>query len=164
MSMNQEKFGKIIKKIRKEHHLTQKDLADKYNVTYQAVSKWENGFYRPDPAIYPVIAEILGVTVDELLTGRGSINVEWEMRSQLHSIEHMVTFLKIICRQSYFTQTLKILPMMNQLYGDSKADIKGGDVPFIIHPLTVACHAVALGFKEDRILSVALLHDVIMNP
>ncbi len=41
--MNQEKFGKFIKDIRKKHNLTQKQLADKYNVTYQAVSKWENG-------------------------------------------------------------------------------------------------------------------------
>lgn len=41
--MNQEKLGKFIKDIRKKHNLTQKQLADKYNVTYQAVSKWENG-------------------------------------------------------------------------------------------------------------------------
>ena len=41
--MDQEKIGKFIKEIRKKNKLTQKDLADKYNVTYQAVSKWENG-------------------------------------------------------------------------------------------------------------------------
>ena len=39
--MSQEEFGKLIKKIRQENNLTQKDLAEKYNVTYQAVSKWE---------------------------------------------------------------------------------------------------------------------------
>ena len=131
-------FGARLKALRHDRmHYSQKEFAEKINekMEYEksydkrSVSKWENGFYRPDPSIYPSIAEILGVTVDELLTGRGSINVEWEMRSQLHSIEHMVTFLKIICRQSNFTQTLKILPMMNQLYGDSKADVKGGDVP-----------------------------------
>ena len=55
--MNQEKFGKIIKKIRKEHHLTQKDLADKYNVTYQAVSKWENGLNMPDISLIKEIAK-----------------------------------------------------------------------------------------------------------
>ena len=41
--MNQEKFGEFIKKIRKENHFTQKDLANRLGVTYQAVSKWENG-------------------------------------------------------------------------------------------------------------------------
>lgn len=37
--MDQEKIGKFIKEIRKKNNLTQKYLADKYNVTYQAVSK-----------------------------------------------------------------------------------------------------------------------------
>lgn len=41
--MDQEKIGKLIKEIRKKHHLTQNALATKYGVTYQAVSKWENG-------------------------------------------------------------------------------------------------------------------------
>ena len=38
--MDTEKIGQLIKKIRKENHLTQKQFADKYGVTYQAVSKW----------------------------------------------------------------------------------------------------------------------------
>ena len=39
--MNQEKIGEFIKKLRQDNNLTQKALADKNNVTYQAVSKWE---------------------------------------------------------------------------------------------------------------------------
>ena len=50
--MDQEKIGNFIKEIRKKNNLTQKDLADKYNVTYQAVSKWENGKNMPDIWIY----------------------------------------------------------------------------------------------------------------
>ena len=38
--MDTEKIGQLIKQIRKNNHLTQKDLALKYNITYQAVSKW----------------------------------------------------------------------------------------------------------------------------
>lgn len=41
--MYQEKIGNFIKEIRTKNNLTQKQFADKYNVTYQAVSKWENG-------------------------------------------------------------------------------------------------------------------------
>ena len=41
--MNPERIGQMIKEIRKKNHLTQKQFADKYGVTYQAVSKWENG-------------------------------------------------------------------------------------------------------------------------
>ena len=40
--MDQEKIGKFIKEIRKKNNLTQAELAEKYNVTYQAVSKWES--------------------------------------------------------------------------------------------------------------------------
>lgn len=45
--MNQEKFGQLIKEIRKTNHLTQKQLAEKYHVTFQAVSKWERGLSFP---------------------------------------------------------------------------------------------------------------------
>lgn len=162
-------FGARLKALRHDKmHYSQDKFADLINEKMvgryydkRAVSKWENGFYRPEPVTYPVIAEILGVTVDELLTGKGSISVEWEVRNQLHSVEHMLTFLKATARQSHFTQTLKILPMMEKIYGDAMADVQGGEVPFIVHPLTVACHAVALGFKDDHILSVALLHDAL---
>ena len=41
--MNQEKIGKFICELRKEKKLTQRELADKLNITDRAVSKWENG-------------------------------------------------------------------------------------------------------------------------
>ena len=41
--MNQDKIGNFIKSIRLDNNLTQKEFADKFGVTYQAVSKWENG-------------------------------------------------------------------------------------------------------------------------
>ncbi len=65
--MDQEKFGKLIKEIRKKHNLTQKQLADKYNVTYQAVSKWENGLNMPDTALMLEISKDFGISFDGLL-------------------------------------------------------------------------------------------------
>lgn len=67
--MNQEEFGKFIKDIRKKNNLTQKDLADKYNVTYQAVSKWENGINMPDTILLKQIAKDFNVSLDEILNG-----------------------------------------------------------------------------------------------
>ena len=67
--MNQEKFGKFIKEIRKKHNLTQKEFADKYNVTYQAVSKWENGKNMPDSALIKQISEDFNVSLEELYNG-----------------------------------------------------------------------------------------------
>lgn len=65
--MNQEKFGTIIKNIRKKYNLTQKQLADKYNVTYQAVSKWENGLNMPDVTLIKKISDDFNVSLEELL-------------------------------------------------------------------------------------------------
>ena len=65
--MNQEKLGNIIKDIRKNNNLTQKELADKLNVTYQAVSKWENGKNLPDLAILKKISEEFNIDISFLL-------------------------------------------------------------------------------------------------
>jgi len=67
--MNQEKFGRLIKEIRKKNNLTQKQLADKYNVTYQAVSKWENGINMPDTSLIKQISKDFDVSLDELFDG-----------------------------------------------------------------------------------------------
>ncbi|MBR3145639.1 MAG: helix-turn-helix transcriptional regulator [Bacilli bacterium] len=67
--MNQEKIGQFIKKIRQDNKLTQKELADKLGVTYQAVSKWENGKNVPDISIMKEISKMFNVDIDEILDG-----------------------------------------------------------------------------------------------
>ena len=64
--MNQEKFGDMIKKIRREKNLTQRELAEKLGVTYQAVSKWETGKNLPDIAIIKQIAEEFSIDLSIL--------------------------------------------------------------------------------------------------
>ena len=68
--MDQEKIGKFIKKIREENNLTQKELADKLGVTFQAVSKWENGKNVPDIGILKHISEEFHINVDDILSGQ----------------------------------------------------------------------------------------------
>ena len=65
--MNQQKVGEFIKKLRKENNLTQAEFADKYGITYQAVSNWEHGKNLPDIALLKQIAEDFNVSIDELL-------------------------------------------------------------------------------------------------
>ena len=62
-------FNGNLRKIRKAKGITQEQLADAVGVSPQAVSKWEMTSY-PDTQLLPVIAEFLGVTIDELF-GRG---------------------------------------------------------------------------------------------
>ena len=63
-------LGKRIMEHRKQLGLTQDQLAEKLGVTAQAVSKWENDQTCPDIASLPKLARILGVSVDELLSGK----------------------------------------------------------------------------------------------
>ena len=67
--MNPEKVGKFIKELRIENNLTQADLANKYGVTYQAVSKWENGLNLPDIALLKEMSKDFNVNIEDLLEG-----------------------------------------------------------------------------------------------
>ena len=67
--MEQEKIAKLIKKIRKDYNLTQKELADKYNVTYQAVSKWENGLNLPDISLLKQMSKDFNISMDDIVEG-----------------------------------------------------------------------------------------------
>jgi len=78
--MNQDKIGNFIKSIRLEHNLTQKELADKLGVTYQAVSKWENGKNVPDIGIMKQISEEFDVNIDEILNGEKQIKKKQELQ------------------------------------------------------------------------------------
>ena len=63
-------LGKRIAELRKEKGLKQEVVAERLAVSPQAVSKWENDQTCPDISVLPLLAEILGVTVDKLLTGK----------------------------------------------------------------------------------------------
>lgn len=60
-------MGEIISTLRKERGMTQRELAEKLNVTDKAVSKWERGLSCPDVSSLPKLAEVLGVPVETLL-------------------------------------------------------------------------------------------------
>ncbi len=67
--MNQEKIGKFIALKRKEKKLTQEELATKLGITDRAVSKWERGINMPDASLMLELSKILGISVNELLSG-----------------------------------------------------------------------------------------------
>lgn len=60
------KLGEKIKTLRKQKNISQEVLAQYLGVTFQAVSKWENGTTMPDVATIPAIASFFGVSTDEL--------------------------------------------------------------------------------------------------
>lgn len=76
--MDQEKIGKFIKDLRIKNNLTQKEFADKYNVTYQAVSKWENGKNMPDLSLLKEICKDFDVSLDDLINGKKSVKKSYK--------------------------------------------------------------------------------------
>lgn len=86
-SMDQIEIGKFIAKCRKEKKLTQAQLAEQLNITDRAVSKWETGKSMPDSSIMLELCSILGITVNELLSGE-NVNVEdFEKKAEENLIE-----------------------------------------------------------------------------
>ena len=79
-------IGLFIKKLRKEKGLTQTGLAEKLNISFQAVSKWENGETLPDTAILLDLCNELDTSVDTLLNGGVVIN----KKRKLIKVENIV--------------------------------------------------------------------------
>ena len=67
--MNQIKTGKFIAQIRKEKGMTQRQLADELLISDKTVSKWETGKGMPEVSLMMPLCEVLGINVNELLTG-----------------------------------------------------------------------------------------------
>lgn len=68
--MNQEKIGKFIAECRKKENLTQQELAEKLDLTYKAVSKWECGKGLPDVSLYEPLCKILKISLNEFFAGQ----------------------------------------------------------------------------------------------
>jgi len=92
--MNTIEIGKYVKSKRIEMHLTQKELSEKLNISFQAVSKWETGTSLPDTAILLELSDVLEVTVDQILNAG-------EFRKRMNkkiNVEEVIKAIKSILR------------------------------------------------------------------
>lgn len=70
--MDQNKIGNLIKELRKKDNLTQEKFAEKYGVTYQAVSKWETGKNIPDISLLKQICNDYNININDFLEGKNN--------------------------------------------------------------------------------------------
>lgn len=97
-------IGKRIALKRKENGYTQEQLSLLLNVTPQAVSKWENGNALPDTALLPLLGNILGVSIDRLLTGNNLLEAkqvspydkEYEKEEYYWGLQHSILAEQIV--------------------------------------------------------------------
>jgi len=83
-------LGRKIAELRRGKNITQDEMAEKLNVTPQAVSKWENDISCPDIMLLPKIAEMLSVSVDELLSDAPKKNVEFVPEDKRKNIDDLM--------------------------------------------------------------------------
>lgn len=155
-------IGEKIRLLRKNQGLSQAALAEKLFVTSQAVGQWESGKTVPDADRLPEIAAALHTTVAALLSEHDG-DGDFTVKDSLFSAEHMFSRLISYTETEGLRQTFFALQYMRKshagqyrkpsLFSDAK-------VPYITHPLLIACHGHALRIREDSVLSAALLHDV----
>lgn len=90
-----ETFGQRFYRLRKQFNFTQEEIANKLNVTSQAVSKWENDVSSPDITLLAEISDIFNITIDELL-GKNNKKVEIVPLEQRDEIDSMVLRINIL--------------------------------------------------------------------
>lgn len=104
--MNAQKTGSLIAAIRKEQNRTQQDLANELGVSSAAISKWERGKGMPDVSIMLDLCDILGITVNELLSGERIAMENYQKRAEENLMELQSKKEKV---QREYNSILKIL-------------------------------------------------------
>ena len=99
--MDLKKTGGFLKELRKEHNMTQEQLAEKLNVSGRTVSRWETGSNLPDLDVLIELADLYEVDIRELIDGeRKSENMDKETKDTLKKVaDYAETEKKILARK-----------------------------------------------------------------
>ena len=150
-------IGTRIAKARKDRHMTQSDVADKLGVTFQAVSLWERDEAVPDTYNLIELAKVLKVSVSSLVEDRGDYT--FTTHKKIFEWDHMAAFVKHTARAKGMRNTLRALEFAIEAHNGQTR--KKSNVPYIYHPLNMACHCFAMDICDDAIVAACLLHDTI---
>ncbi len=110
--MEQQKIGKFIHDLRKEKEMTQKQLADLVRVSDKTISKWETGRGIPDTAIMSELCQVLGISINELLSGERLSVDNYNGKAE----ENMVNLLKDTEKQNDRQKWSKVNIILNLLW------------------------------------------------
>ncbi|MBR4462496.1 MAG: helix-turn-helix domain-containing protein [Erysipelotrichaceae bacterium] len=150
-------IGSRIAGARKDCLKTQAEVAENLDVTFQAVSLWERGESLPDTENLINLADLLEVSVSALVEDRGPY--VFETHDKIFDWEHMVTFVKHTAKAYGMRNTTKALPFAIKAHEGQYR--KKSNIPYIYHPLNLACHCFALDIRDDAIVAACLLHDTV---
>lgn len=106
--MNQEKIGKFIAENRRIKKITQAELAEKLGVTDRAVSNWENGKNMPDLSLFKPLCDILGITINELMSGEKISSNEYYEKLE----ENFINTIDYVDKKSIKSNDMKNIVML----------------------------------------------------
>ncbi|MBR2663890.1 MAG: helix-turn-helix domain-containing protein [Clostridia bacterium] len=157
--MNNKLIGDRIKAARLAKGMKQETLGEKLGVSFQAVSSWETGKFIPDSDHLPALSRELDLSIDALLAEE---NRDWELKPINYDSSHMFTFVKGRAQMLGLEQTLAVLDLLREAHGSQERRSRHGfATTYMVHPLTMACHALAMGIRDDHVLAAALAHDMV---
>ncbi len=145
-------LGAQIAAARKAAKLTQAGLAEKLGVSAEAVSKWERDRYVPAPEKLALLREKLGLF---LYRDDGSLQ---DLR--FFDEEHMSACLKGRLSADRFPNASRALVFAKEKHMGAFRKPTEAKIPYAVHPITMTCHALAMGLEDDILLAALLLHDV----
>ena len=149
-------LGKNIKRIRENNKITQEELANMLNVSFQAISAWERDEYNPELSKLLKMAEKLNVSLSDLVEDK---KYEFETKNAIYDWEHMKTYVKTTAKNLKLNNTLVALSFAENAHKGQFR--KNSNIPYIYHPLNLACHCLAMNIIDDDIIAACLLHDVV---
>lgn len=135
--MKEESMGAVIASLRKQHGMTQLELAEQMGVTDKAVSKWERNLSCPDISSLPKLAELFGVSVDDLVGTK--TEAEPQQAGSLNPTALIATICKAIALAMGVAVT--VLSAMHKLEVQSGLSMLG---------IGLACIAISLFQSGDH--------------
>lgn len=154
-------IGSQIATRREQIGMTQQMLAQMLNVSIQTVGAWEKEESVPETEKLKPLATALNSTVSFLLEEQPVLK-QWELHDAMFSVDNMLRRVQMYAETRNMIETQKAIRSMLKYHdGAVRKSTHGEKIPYVIHPLMMACHAFALGIADDELIATILLHDVV---
>ena len=164
--MTNKSIGQFIAALRKANGMTQQDVADRLNVSNKAVSRWERGECAPDLSLLPALAEMFGVTCDELLKGERILDSspnpksEPKVEKQIKAIvNRAISNFKTMTCVSLALSAMGLVFMFGISYGFYRPII-GFAVAFLFAVAAVVVEVVAINRIKETKTDNELFEDI----
>lgn len=153
------KVGELIRKLRKEKNMTQKEVADILNISNKTVSKWERGYGCPDSSLIPELSSLLNVDIRQMMEGEIIHN-----RPDIGNMERINFYVCPICNNILTSTTAAsifccgrklepLIPVVNE--NTPKVECEQVDIDYYVkidHPMERNHYILFIAYiKNDRI-------------